>query len=474
VRVRQLRALEKTAAIVDTALDYLKRLAVDAGTDPDLAVDVGTAYMRVARVQGVPISANLGQLDEAERTLQTAQAIIDSALAARPGNRIAVLRSAQIAHDRMILAGLRRPDTEAIRYAQRSAALLEQYVTSGPVDPAEAQQVVIAYMNVANRYMLANQLDDAIHKARRTIDIARANNQPLQAGAALMVVASALRARGDLDEALAQVQEAVRVLEPAPGERNLGRTGSYTLALTREGAILGEVRGVSMGRADEALTVLNRAAQILEQLALQDRNDFDSRNRLSSAYLQSADILSTVDPPRALKAYNDDLDRLAEIKGNSKMRRDEVARSWLRRPASPDGRVGEAASGWRTRSSTCASSNLPGGNRPLGSEADEALRARAQIEADAGRVDEAVEIQRNLIDAVLNGKPDVEANLSEAADLSSLYAATAAVARRAGQRPFAAAIDSRRLELWQHWDQKLPRNPFVQRQLAAAQASRVD
>ena len=78
VQVRQLPGNSKTRQlIVDTALDYLKRLAVDAGTDPDLAVDVGTAYMRVARVQGVPISANLGQLDEAERTLQTAQALID-------------------------------------------------------------------------------------------------------------------------------------------------------------------------------------------------------------------------------------------------------------------------------------------------------------------------------------------------------------------------------------------------------------
>jgi serine/threonine protein kinase len=477
VQVRQLPGNSKTRQlIVDTALDYLKRLAVDAGTDPDLAVDVGTAYMRVARVQGVPISANLGQLDEAERTLQTAQALIDSAVAARPGNRVAVLRSAQIAHDRMVLAGLKRPDTEALRYAQRSAALLEQYVTSGPVDPAEAQQVVIAYMNVANRYMLVNQLDEAIRKARRTIDIARANNQPLQAGAALMVVASALRARGDLDEALAQVQEAVRVLEPDPSERNQGRTSSYTLALTREGAILGEVRGISMGRSDEALTVLNRAAQILEERARQDQNDFDSRNRLSSAYLQSADILSTVDPPRALKTYNDDLDRLAEIKGNSKMRRDEVrALSGSAVLLHRMGRVGEARERLANAFEHLRELNLyPAATVTLGSEADEALRARAQIEADAGRVDEALEIQRHLIDAVLNGKPDVEANLSEAADLSSLYAATSAVARRAGQKPFAAAIDSRRLELWQHWDQKLARNPFVQRQLAAAQASRVD
>jgi len=35
-----------------------------------LAVEVGNAYMRVARVQGVPISQNLGQLAQAFRRIQ--------------------------------------------------------------------------------------------------------------------------------------------------------------------------------------------------------------------------------------------------------------------------------------------------------------------------------------------------------------------------------------------------------------------
>jgi hypothetical protein len=32
----------------------------------------------------------------------------------------------------------------------------------------------------------------------------------------------------------------------------------------------------------------------------------------------------------------------------------------------------------------------------------------------------------------------------------------------------AATLENNRLELWRHWDGKLPNNPFVQRQLAAA------
>ena len=54
--------------IVDTSLEYLRRLSADAQGDPALALDVGNAYMRVARVQGVAIAANLGQVDQAEQS----------------------------------------------------------------------------------------------------------------------------------------------------------------------------------------------------------------------------------------------------------------------------------------------------------------------------------------------------------------------------------------------------------------------
>jgi hypothetical protein len=40
--------------------------------------------------------------------------------------------------------------------------------------------------------------------------------------------------------------------------------------------------------------------------------------------------------------------------------------------------------------------------------------------------------------------------------------------RRAGRVAEANELAAHRLELWQHWDQRLPNNPFVRRQLAAA------
>ena len=86
VRVRRLQGSSTTRQfIVDTSLDYLQRLTADAGNDPDLALDVGTAYMRVARVEGVPISPSLGQTDQAEQHLRMAETFITRVLSAQPG-----------------------------------------------------------------------------------------------------------------------------------------------------------------------------------------------------------------------------------------------------------------------------------------------------------------------------------------------------------------------------------------------------
>src|SRR5207237_3961193 len=100
--------------IVDTSLEYLRRLSADAHGDPELALEVANAYMRVARVQGVPVSQNLGQMNQADENLANAERFIRSSLASRPANRIAFLRSAQIAHDRMLLARFNGRGDEAL------------------------------------------------------------------------------------------------------------------------------------------------------------------------------------------------------------------------------------------------------------------------------------------------------------------------------------------------------------------------
>lgn len=93
--------------IVDASLDYLQRLSAEADGDPELALDLADVYMRIARVQGVPISQNLGQTDKAEQSLRTAERLLQLALLRTPGNRRALLSSARVAHDRTLLARAR-------------------------------------------------------------------------------------------------------------------------------------------------------------------------------------------------------------------------------------------------------------------------------------------------------------------------------------------------------------------------------
>src|SRR5262245_4866508 len=90
--------------IVDTSLEYLQRLSADLGGDPDLALEVAKAYILVARVEGVFLEQNLGQMERAERDLQIAARLIDSVLAVQPSNRAALLSAAEVAQHRMVVA----------------------------------------------------------------------------------------------------------------------------------------------------------------------------------------------------------------------------------------------------------------------------------------------------------------------------------------------------------------------------------
>ena len=57
--------------------------------------------------------------------------------------------------------------------------------------------------------------------------------------------------------------------------------------------------------------------------------------------------------------------------------------------------------------------------------------------------------------------------LTDACSLSRLYEALSLLHRRAGEGELASDFDTRRLQLWRHWNAKLPGNVFVQAQLAA-------
>jgi hypothetical protein len=96
----------------------------------------------------------------------------------------------------------------------------------------------------------------------------------------------------------------------------------------------------------------------------------------------------------------------------------------------------------------------------------------ADHEAAMGNVSDATEVYEELLHKMVTANPKSNDNLDAAVDLTRVYAAYAALHRRAGQIDLAFALETRRLELWRHWDRKLPNNAFVRRQLEMANLTR--
>jgi tetratricopeptide (TPR) repeat protein len=477
VQVAQLQGGSKTRQlIVDTALEYLRRVSVDVRMEPGLALELGTAYMRVGRVQGVNISPNLGQTAQADRSEQRAQELIDSVLAAQPANGSALLRSAQIAHDRMALASdAGRPQDEILQFARVSVEGINRYLAARQLnassDRLQAQQVITTLMNTAHYYMKADRFDEAIAISNRAFDIARATSSPNQAGAALMIVAQSRRATGDLDAALRAIRESVQLLQPEEGETRAGRLQPYALALIREGQILGEDQDISLNRPGEAVAILQLAIKICEPFARNDPNDFWSQHRISYAETILAAIVRHSDPARAAEFYRDAQHRIAGIAGNGSMLRNEagvLAASVY--PLLQLRRLAEARQNLDA-AFDCLSrlKQYPAARIELGSPTDSTLRAQAEYEAARGNFRRAAAEYENLWRLIQAGDPKPDTRLADALETSNLYASAARVYRMAGQHRAAQSWNERRRSLWREWDTRLPNNAFIRRQLALLQ-----
>ncbi len=463
VQVRGLPGSSTTRQlIVDTSLEYLRRLAADARNDPALAVDVGNAYMRVARVQGVPISPNLGQMDRAEETLRLADGLVQPVLASNPANRLALLRSAQIAHDRMILArfGGRRDEARAL--AHRSAEALETFGARRG-DELVVQDVLATYLNVARQYVADGEFGDGLTLLDHAIAIGRSFDVKSYLGNFFWAKAEMLQDRGDLEGAMRAVDESLQMLNQ--GSDGTGRGSNMfnsVHALNLKGKILGQDKTVSMERFDEAAATLGRSFTVSDDVVHQDPRDQLSRNRLADAGVNLGDVLRHVDVSRSLDIYDHTLRHLAEITENSAFRRFEVSAlagsSYSLRQL---GRSREARQRLDAAFDRLKQLKLyPARKVSPGSEAEDALVALADYDAGAGDFQRAIDRYEEILTLTRAANARPETSLSDAVDRSNLYGAEAAVHRRAGR------------DLWQLWARNLPNNDFVERQIRALDPAR--
>ena len=461
--------------IVSTSLEYLKRVGAETRGDKDLAMEIGGAYLQLAQIQGVPVNPNLGQFAEAEESLRKADAFVESVLQIDPKYPRALLTSATVAHDRMAVASMQNRPAESLVQARKAAEQLDRYTAAGGLGPWEIREAAFMYGNVAVTFDDNHRFADTVRYARRAIEV----SQPLPSAApqrslALGIMAVALRDSGDLDGALQAIQQSRKIEEQLLADRDkTWQRANLALALWREGSILGERAEVNLDRPTEAAQTLRKAFDIAGELVNKDPDDNHDAMFFAEIGRRLGDVLLDSSPPEAMAVYDRSLETMRKVRtSNDETKRDEAmllaGSSYVLRRLH---RENEATQKIENAFSLLRETkDYPAQKITLDSEADIAMRASADHYVETGQLEKASQVYRELVAKAMASNPDPWNDLEDAYHLSSHYAALGAILGRVGLAGQAASFNGRRLELWQHWNQKLPNNRFVLRQIAMTRA----
>jgi serine/threonine protein kinase len=92
-------ATEARRKIVKSTVDYLDKLRRESGEDTRVLSTLASAYHEVAKIEGGPLDANLGDLHAAEENFGKAQKIVTGLVARDPRNKALRLQAAELRSD---------------------------------------------------------------------------------------------------------------------------------------------------------------------------------------------------------------------------------------------------------------------------------------------------------------------------------------------------------------------------------------
>ena len=311
--------------LVSVSMEYLDGLERETRNDPELKLEVANGYLSTAEVQGVPNSPNLGKFKEADASLAKGAELVKTVLASAPGRADALLLGAEIEQDRMIIADTVNDWPATQIHADRSIGHLDRLTKARGVSADQNQTAARIFINVGQGLMNTHHFQEAITQARRGIDLARNSGaSSSMVGQGLSVLANAQRQSGDLEGALSAVTQGLALVEKAEFPNENLRASALYAVLWRQGVILGEDESVSLNRPADAVEPIQRAFDIVDQMASKDPSEVSYRDRAGTAGQQLGDILRHSDPVRGLAIYDRALARLREIKSSNKTRRQEA------------------------------------------------------------------------------------------------------------------------------------------------------
>jgi tetratricopeptide (TPR) repeat protein len=369
----------------------------------------------------------------------------------------------------MILADSEHRRQDALDQGKKAAERVDAAMRTGGASETERKAAARIYSNVALGHLNQHRAGDAVRYARRAVEQTRAiPSAKYELTGALSILSNALRSQGDLEAGLETIEEARTGAEaikyPTGNQRALNLYAIYL----REGLILGEDDGVNLGRTQDAISALQKAFDVIHEMAAKDPKDYSSRSREASAARELGNILRHTDPQRAIEVYDAGLQELGTIPSNVKVRRDRAV--LMANSSYALRRVGRGSEARKRIEDALTilkeTHDYPAEKIALGSEDYVVLRAHADDLAESGDPQHAMEIYQELLHKITLAKPDPRNDLRDAAQISEFYAALAGLYRQLHDSSNAQNVDAQRRELWEAWNRKLLDNPFVQRQIA--------
>ncbi len=461
--------------LVSLSIQYLEGLGREAFHDTQLAIEIGAAYLRVARMQGVPEWNQQGQYTAAEESLSKTQLFVDSVLRIDPRNREALWLAANVAHDRAVTAYAQRRTEQVLAYAPKAVEEFDRLASLGHLTWRDINAATYIFGDLAEVHIALHRFDDAVRYARRGIEWSRnTSSVPGPRAQAFNMLAGALMYLGDFQGALGAIQEGRKHLDTLVVTDRYPRYVALMAFQTRcrEGLMLGEDGGVNLGRPLEATVLLQEAFDAVEQFARKDAHDYESRSDVAIAGRFLGDILRHSDAKRALDVYDQSLARIREVPKDVSARRVEALllagssypARWLHRHDAR-GRIDAALRLLVETNDYSAKAILPG------SEADIAVRALADHLFETDEPEKAIETYRQLCAAMSAAHADPWNDLVDAVNVSRVEGSLSAQLRRVGHLEEAAILQRSRLDLWRSWGKRLPDNPFIRQEIAASSSS---
>jgi serine/threonine protein kinase/tetratricopeptide (TPR) repeat protein len=285
--------------VVQKGIEYLDKLARDAGDRADLTRELAAGYVRVGDVQGRPLNPNLGDSAGALASYRKSVALYESlgVTTASPSDLrremgVALLRLSEL----LAATGDTRAAMQAVR---RAVDLQRDIATDAAASPAARRDLAVAYSRLGDMLAATGETADALEQHRLALGVMQAlavtaPDDPAnlrQLGVAHHKVGNVLGNPnypnlGDHAGALAEMQQSIAVFDRAATRYPDNAMFKRNLAVARSNAadIL-----TALGRRDEAMAQEQIALETYEAQAREDPTNAAARNDLALGYYKAAE-----------------------------------------------------------------------------------------------------------------------------------------------------------------------------------------